>query len=153
MRPQNDDMENSRQHFLTRQTRNTQDLSHHALKLIVELHKCILKQNQRTGAQKMVDLVVRETASEQSKLYLSVVYFPQQFVHRVQRISLILHKVCGESLRANGSSEQLHAGIVDSINISWERIRTPSARPPNLVLLHIQIQAKRRTISLDQWRR
>ena len=60
--------------LVIRQTRHTQDLSHYALKLIIELHKSVLEQIWRTSTQKMVDLVVRKTTSEQSKLYLSIVH-------------------------------------------------------------------------------
>jgi hypothetical protein len=108
----------------------------------IKLLEGISKQIWGTGPQQMVDLVVRQAASEQSKLNLCVVHLPQSLANVFKSLELLLHKVCGEGLCANGSTEQLYPCVVDTIHFSRKGIHTRPAWPPDLVLLHVQVKTK-----------
>src|ERR1700709_445216 len=91
-----------------RETGNPQDLSHNIVEVGIKLGESIAEQVWRASAEQVVDLVVGQTAPEQTKLNLSVVHLLQRLAHLLERLELLLHKLKGKGPIPNGSTKQLH---------------------------------------------
>ena len=75
------------------------------LEMVIELHKGLLKKIWGARTQQMVDLVVRQTTSKQSKLNLRIVHLSQNLTNTVERLEFLGHEVRCEVLVANGSAK------------------------------------------------
>src|SRR6185312_15901342 len=102
-----------------------------------------------TSSQQVVDLVVRQTASKQTKLDLSIVHLAQRLAALIKRFEFLLYKLGCERTRSDRSPQQLHTCIFNSIHFRRKRVRACSGRPPNLILLHIQKKPTSRSLALN----
>ena len=75
------------------------------LEMVIKLHEGVLQQIRWASAQQMVELIVRQTAPEKSKLDLCVVYFLQRTTNSFKRVKFLLHEAHGEGLRTNRSAK------------------------------------------------
>jgi hypothetical protein len=70
----------------------------------VELYQGLMQQLWGTRAEQMVDLVVREAPTEQTKLHLGIVHIPEQLVNIIQGFEFFLHELGGEEAGSNGGT-------------------------------------------------
>ena len=90
----------------------------------------------------MIDLVVGQTDTKQTKLDLRVIHFTKGLANLVESFQFLLHKVCGEIASVDRGPEELNPSIVHPVHVSRERILHS--------LLHIQVKSQCRPVLLDQ---
>jgi hypothetical protein len=83
------------------QRRHTQDLCENVAEVTVKTLDGLAQHCRWTGAQEVVDLVVRQATTEQPKLDLCVVHLLELAAHLLQYLELLDHKLCGELLCAD----------------------------------------------------
>jgi len=118
--------------------------------VLIELIKGHLQKIGGTSAQQVIDLVEGQASPKQTQFHLCVINLLQQVAHILQHLQLLSDEIGRERLGADRNAEQLHTLVTDPVHLSWERINTRPGGPPNLVLLHVQVETTSRTIRLQQ---
>src|SRR5690349_16032061 len=105
------------------------------MEVVVELFQSRPQNAGGRAPKEMVDFVVSQAASEKPEFAVRRP-LAQILAHFLKRSQLLFHELRCVSLAANCGPKQLHASVLDSVDIVRERVRTCATRPPNLILLH-----------------